>query len=95
MFEKKVDVDASAEVFSMLSDPTRLSFLTVLADGPTNVTVLCEALNLKQPSASHHMGLLRATGLVAGERAGKSITYTINAEALADAAAFLSDLAQG
>ena len=96
MAAKTRDVAAAALTFGMLSDPTRLGILTQLAAGPKNVTALCEALDLKQSAASHHLGLLRMSGLVSSERAGKSITYTINVSgSLIKAAGFLGQLAKG
>ena len=48
-----------AQGFGLLSDPTRLGILSLLAKGPKNVTALCKALGSKQPAVSHHLGLLR------------------------------------
>jgi ArsR family transcriptional regulator len=73
---KKGDLQEWARGFSLLSDPTRLGILSKLAQGPKNVTALCEALKLKQPTVSHHLGLLRMGRLVNGERQGKSVVYT-------------------
>ena len=92
MSAKKIDVTELSRTFAMLSDATRLSILTQLAAGPKNVTALCKALDAKQPAFSHHLGLLRMAGLVAAERAGKSVTYALNAEALDGAGAFLEEL---
>ena len=65
-----------AQGFGLLSDPTRLVILSLLAKGPKNVTALCKALGLKQPIASHHLGLLRMGRLVINTRQGKSVVYT-------------------
>jgi DNA-binding transcriptional ArsR family regulator len=64
-----------AELFRLLSDPTRVELLLLLAEGERNVTGLCEALGLPQPTASHHLGLLRSSGLLGARRAGKQIFY--------------------
>ena len=68
--------------FAQLSDPTRLGILKMLAAGPKNVTALCDGLGLKQPIASHHLGLLRMGRLVIGTRKGKSVVYVTDAAAL-------------
>ena len=77
---KKTGVTAElvdwARGFGLLSDPTRLGILKLLAGGPKNVTALCKALGLKQPTISHHLGLLRMGRLVTGTRRGKSVVYT-------------------
>jgi len=77
-----------AQVFGLLSDPTRLGILAQLATGPKNVTALCKALGLKQPTVSYHLGLLRMGRLVINTRQGKSVVYTTdkaNLKALASA----------
>ncbi len=81
-----------AEGFGLLSDPTRLGILSILAKGPKNVTALCKALKLGQPNVSHHLGLLRMGRLVINTRQGKSVVYTTdkaNLKALASAVAKL------
>ncbi|HUU90122.1 MAG TPA: metalloregulator ArsR/SmtB family transcription factor [Phycisphaerae bacterium] len=81
-----------AQGFGLLSDPTRLGILSLLAKGPKNVTALCKALGLKQPTVSHHLGLLRMGRLVINTRQGKSVVYSTdkaNLKALASALAKL------
>ena len=81
-----------AEGFGLLSDPTRLGILSLLAKRPKNVTALCKALDLKLPTLSHHLGLLRMGRLVVGTRKGKAVEYTTdkaNLKALASALAKL------
>ena len=68
--------------FALLSDPTRLGILKRLAVGPKNVTALCDGLGLKQPKASHHLGLMRMGRLVVGTRKGRSVVYVSDASAL-------------
>jgi len=71
----KAELKEWARGFALLSDPTRLGILRLLARSPKNVTDLCKALRLKQPSVSHHLGLLRRGRLVDGTRKGKSVVY--------------------
>jgi len=71
-----------AQGFSLLSDTTRLGILAVLAKGPSNVTAIYKALKLKQPTISHHLGVLRMGRLVSSERQGKSVIYTADKKAL-------------
>ena len=79
---RKVSASAKTELrewargFALLSDPTRLGILKLLSGGPQNVTSMCDALGLKQPTVSHHLGLLRMGRLVTGTRKGKSVIYT-------------------
>ncbi|KPK49869.1 MAG: hypothetical protein AMK72_03505 [Planctomycetes bacterium SM23_25] len=81
-----------ARGFGLLSDGTRLGILAELSKGPKNVTGLRKALKLKQPTVSHHLGLLRMGRLVNGERQGKAVVCTTdktNLKALASALARL------
>ena len=89
---RKADLLEWARGFSLLSDATRLGILKNLAKGPKNVTALCKALGLRQPTASHHLGLLRMGRLVNSTRQGKSVIYQAdkaNLKALASALARL------
>lgn len=81
-----------ARGFSLLSDPTRLGILQELSGGPKNVTALCKALGLKQPTISHHLGLLRMGRLVTGTRAGKSVIYEAEKSNMKDLAGALDKL---
>ncbi len=88
----KVDLREWARGFSLLSDATRLGILAELSTGPRNVTALCKALKLKQPTVSHHLGLLRMGRMVNGERQGKSVVYTADKGNLKDLASALTRL---
>lgn len=81
-----------AQGFSLLSSPTRLSILELLAKGPRNVTALCKGLRIKQPTLSHHLGILRMGRLVNGLRQGKSVVYTTDKANLKVLAAAFKDL---
>jgi len=95
---KKISAAAKAELsewargFALLSDPTRLGVLKLLAAGPRNVTALCTALRLKQPTISHHLGLLRMGRLVIGTRQGKSVVYTTNKKNLKELTSAIAKL---
>ena len=67
-----------ARFLRTLSDPTRLRLLGILQDGEQNVTALRRKLALPQPTASHHLALLRSAGLVANRRDGKQVFYSLN-----------------
>jgi len=88
----KSEVVQLARGFSLLSDSTRLGILKMLESGPKNVTAMCDGLGLKQPAVSHHLGLMREGGLVAGKRQGKSVIYSSDASVIKDLAASLVKL---
>jgi ArsR family transcriptional regulator len=60
-----------------VGDPKRLRLLYLVAEAPRNVTQLTEALNVSQPTVSHHLRILRERGLVTTERDGTSIYYSL------------------
>jgi len=64
-------------LFGVLSDATRLGIVLLLAKGEANVGTICETLELLQPTASHHLGLLRMNRVVAARRKGKTVIYTL------------------
>jgi len=84
-----------ARGFSLLSDATRLGILKLLTGGPRNVTALCKGLGLKQPTISHHLGLLRMGRLVIGSRKGKSVVYVTDKASMKDLAVGISKLTPG
>ncbi|MBL7219236.1 MAG: winged helix-turn-helix transcriptional regulator [Phycisphaerae bacterium] len=71
------DFEALARVFHTLGDKTRLSIIALLNAGEMNVTAIRGKLKLPQSSVSHHLGLLRAGGLVAARRNGKQVFYSL------------------
>jgi DNA-binding transcriptional ArsR family regulator len=68
-----------ANLFDLLSDPTRLRIVLLLAEDEINVTNLCDELNTSQATTSHHLGLLRMNGLIVGKRKGREMIYALEA----------------
>jgi ArsR family transcriptional regulator len=71
-------VAAAARLLGVLSHEARLRLVLALAQGPATVSELCAALGLAQSNASHHLAILRATGLVADRRDGQFVVYQLN-----------------
>ena len=66
----------STEIFSALSDFTRLKILCSLAEADMHVGALVEATGVSQPAVSHQLRLLRDRGLVLARRQGQQVIYT-------------------
>jgi DNA-binding transcriptional ArsR family regulator len=79
------ELEQLAALFRLLSDRTRLNLLMLLSDGERNVTKLCEALKLPQPTVSHHLGLLRMSNVIGNRRDGKQVFYSLNGRVSIDA----------
>ncbi len=83
----KVD-RASAEVwaswFRCLGDPSRVLILNRLAlsRAPMTVGEIVEALDIGQPTVSHHLKVLAETGFVLVERRGTSSYFRVNERCL-------------
>lgn len=58
------------QVFTALSDPTRLRILHLLRGGALCVGDLVTVLDISQPKASRHLAYLRSAGLALDERRG-------------------------
>ncbi len=69
------EIVATSQLFGLLGDSTRVRILLLLCRGELNVSRLCAALGLPQPTVSHHLGLLRRGGFLTSRREGKSIYY--------------------
>ncbi len=70
-----------AQVFKLLSDETRLRILFYLAQSTEiHVTDLCARLGQSQPAVSHHLALLRVSGLIESRREGKHNFYSVRTD---------------
>ncbi|MGC0363521.1 DNA-binding transcriptional ArsR family regulator [Rhodococcus sp. 27YEA15] len=66
-----------AEALQALANPSRLLILSRLRQGPIGVNDLAESVGMTQSAVSHQLRLLRALGLVTGTRSGRSISYSL------------------
>ena len=70
-------VKTQSRLFKALSDATRLKILALLDIREMCVCEIMVALDLTQPTASHHLGILEAVGLVKDRREGKWVFYSL------------------
>lgn len=66
-----------AKLFRGFADPSRLTVLERLCDGPRCVGELVKATGLSQPNLSMHLACLRDCGLVRARRNGRFIHYEL------------------
>lgn len=84
---------ADAAVLDVLADPTRRRVLDLLARrGPAGPTALARELPVTRQAVAQHLAVLAAAGVVAAQRSGRTVRYTIRREPLAAAAAWLTGL---
>ncbi|MFJ1729966.1 ArsR/SmtB family transcription factor [Streptomyces sp. NPDC088254] len=66
-----------AATLRALATPSRLRNLAHLQKGPCAATELADAVGMEQSACSYPLRLLGNLGLVTGERRGRSVTYAL------------------
>lgn len=67
----------AAEIFKLISDGTRLRILWLLCRCEECVSNIAAAVDMSDPAVSHHLKVLKKSGLVTARRDGKEIYYTL------------------
>lgn len=73
-----------AELFSALSDTSRVRIIATLAEGEMNVGALAESVGISESAVSHHMRHLRQMRLVRTRKAGRYVFYTLDDDHIND-----------
>ena len=72
-------------LFKAMGDPVRLRLVSLIAShegGEACVCDLTDGFDVKGPTISHHLKVLREAGLISGERRGTWVYYRVEPEAL-------------
>ena len=80
-----VDVPPSlttTDAFSAIADQNRRDILVFLAGTERSVSDIVDALEIRQPSVSKHLKVLRDVGLVDVRREGRQVFYRTNPGAI-------------
>jgi DNA-binding transcriptional ArsR family regulator len=74
-----VSTDPELALLQALADPVRLSIVRQLASAPDQICAcdFTECCDVSQPTVSHHLKVLRQSGVVATERRGTYIYYRL------------------
>jgi ArsR family transcriptional regulator, lead/cadmium/zinc/bismuth-responsive transcriptional repressor len=67
-----------ADLFSALSDPTRLRIISVLLEGELNVGDLAARLEMTESAVSHQLRGLRQLRLVRSRKDGRQVYYALD-----------------
>ncbi|GGO84162.1 transcriptional regulator [Wenjunlia tyrosinilytica] len=95
MVREPLGEEAAAELsrmFKALSDPVRLRLLSLIASHEGGEACVCDLIGpfeVSQPTISHHLKVLRETGLVGSERRGTWVYYWVLPAALEKLSALL------
>ena len=69
-----------ADMFRLMSDPTRLRIILACLDAPAAVGEMAERLGISASLVSHHLRLLRAARLLQADRRGRQVFYAVQDE---------------
>ena len=71
-------VQALADLFSILGDPTRVRIVDALAEGELCVCDIAEQVGITESAVSHQLRLMRTMRVVKGRREGRCVYYTLD-----------------
>ena len=80
VLRKMPDQDAcacTAEIFKQVSDGSRLRILWFLCHCEECVSNIAAAMEMSDPAVSHHLRLLKKSGLIVSRRDGKETYYRL------------------
>ena len=87
-------IDPDVRLFHALADPTRLAIVRELAGAPEvcacDFTSCCD---VRQPTVSHHLKVLREAGVIEAERRGTWVFYRLAPAAADRLKTFAAELA--
>ncbi|WKT89585.1 metalloregulator ArsR/SmtB family transcription factor [Microbacterium maritypicum] len=70
-------VHVAAEMFALLSDPTRLQIILALRDGELSVNHLADIVDKTPASVSQHLARLRLSRMVVARQDGTRVFYRL------------------
>jgi len=75
-------LDMKTRLLKALANETRLKILELLSKREMCVCELTVALDLTQPTASHHLSILENMGLIKDKKIGKWVFYSVTSPKL-------------
>jgi len=71
-------------VFKALNDVTRREILELLKDKELQAGEIAAYFSISKPSISHHLDILKQADLIASEKKGQFVIYSINTTIMED-----------
>jgi ArsR family transcriptional regulator, lead/cadmium/zinc/bismuth-responsive transcriptional repressor len=71
-------VQALADMFRILGDPTRVRIVDALTDGELCVHEIAEHIGISESAVSHQLRLMRGLRIVRGRREGRCVYYALD-----------------
>jgi DNA-binding transcriptional ArsR family regulator len=85
--------DRAGAVFGALSDPTRRTLLTAIADQPSaTATELAAGLPISRQAVLKHLTALWEAGLVDRSREGREVRYRVTPAPMSDAVSWMAEV---
>ncbi len=66
-----------SSIFSIMGDTTRLKILWLLCHCEECVINIAAAMEMSSPAVSHHLRVLKQTGLITSRKEGKEVYYAL------------------
>jgi len=70
------DFQSAADILKLLGDANRIRIFWILCHYEECVINLSAMINMSSPAVSHHLKLLKSSGLITSRREGKEMYYT-------------------
>jgi ArsR family transcriptional regulator len=67
----------AADILKTVAHPVRLEIINLLEAAEQPVGQICRWLGAPQPAVSHHLGLMKARGILASRRNGSQVLYSV------------------
>ena len=83
------------KLFRGLGEPSRLSILAALVEGPRSVSEITEFTGLSQSNTSNHLSCLLGCGLVTREQQGRFVYYRLSDTKLVSLLSLAEEIANG
>jgi len=81
--EDDAHLESKERFFKALGDSTRLKMIRLLAERDMCVCEIMVALEITQPTASHHLNILERQGIAKKSRKGKWVLYGLSSPGMA------------
>lgn len=75
-------IEMIAQRFRVIGEPMRIKIMDQLRDGEMTVSELVEATGATQQNVSKHLGVLHQAGIVARQKDGNFVRYSIGDETM-------------
>ncbi len=79
------------DIWQAMADKTRREILDLLHSRPHTAGEIADQFSLSAATVSHHLSVLRESGLVTSDRRAQTIIYSLNAPVLRRALTALAD----